>query len=235
LKNKINKIQKPNGEFDKKYFSLGYPFILGIDEAGRGALAGPVVSCGFLAAKKDLEFLKKLEVNDSKLISIDNRLIIYNELIKSGMKFYISIIDNKIIDKINILQATLQSFQEISEFFLNFKCFILADGNKFFQNCPIPYETVIKGDSKSLVIAAASIIAKVTRDNLMSHEMNDLYPEYNFIKHKGYATLEHRENILKYGISKIHRLSFLKNMNLQNDNILFDIKDKQGELFNEKI
>ena len=165
LKNKINNIQKPNGEFDLTYFSLGYPFLLGIDEAGRGALAGPVVSCGILVSKNDLEFLKQLEVNDSKLLSYDKRLMIYNELIKSDLKYHISIIDNKVIDKINILQATLKSFKEITNFFLNFKCFILADGNKFFKNCTMPYETVIKGDSKSLVIAAASIIAKVTRDN----------------------------------------------------------------------
>lgn len=213
VKNISNKVDKPNIDFDNKYFELGYDFLLGIDEVGRGALAGPVVSCGILVNKTDLTFLMSLNVNDSKKISKIQRENIYYLIENSNISYYISVVDNKTIDKINILQATLNSFKEITNYFHSFKCFILADGNKFFQDCQLPYETVVKGDSKSIVIATASIIAKVYRDKLMSDKLHNLYPVYNFAKHKGYATTEHIEKIKENGYSDIHRLTFLKKLN----------------------
>lgn len=217
---------------------MGYDFLLGIDEVGRGALAGPVVSCGVLVNINDLSFLEALNVNDSKKISEYNREIIYDSIKNSNIKYQISIIDNKTIDKINILQATLKSFKEITDFFLNFKCFILADGNKFFQNCPIPYETVIKGDSQSVVIAAASIIAKVYRDKLMSVDINKIYPHYHFEKNKGYATQDHLNSIIEFGYSDIHRLTFLKKLNEKHnlnfkDEIFRDSKKVKNTTQNE--
>lgn len=216
--------QLPNGNLELSYFSNRYETLLGIDEVGRGCLAGPVVSCGILAERVDVLYLKSLGVQDSKKITSRKREEIAEKIKNSGVEFFTSIIGNQKIDETNILQSTLLSFQEVCENFKHRNPFVLVDGNQFIKNSGLEFQTIIKGDQKSVIVAAASIIAKVTRDKLMSEEYHYQYPAYNFEKHKGYGTKEHISSILTNGYSPLHRLSFLKKINtkIEKENTLFD-------------
>ena len=183
--------------------------ICGIDEAGRGPLAGPVVASCVMLNQND--FLA--EINDSKKLSKNLRKKIYNDL-KNNCKFGIGVVDEKIIDKINILEATklamLQAYQDFCKKYDLFPKIILVDGNfKPFnlQDELLQIEPIIKGDQKSYSIASASIIAKEYRDEIMLN-YHQKFPVYNFDKHNGYGTKNHLENIKKYGICDIHRKTF---------------------------
>ena len=189
--------------YEKKLWSSGINNIAGIDEAGRGPLAGPVVAASVILP---VDYYNS-EIKDSKKLTPKKRDKLFEVITRDAVSYGIGIVDNYEIDRINILEATMKAMQ-ISINNLNvIPDYILVDGNHFF-NCEINYKLIIKGDSKSLSIAAASILAKVTRDRLMNdYTIN--YPEYNFSKHKGYGTKEHINLIKKFGKSPIHRKSFL--------------------------
>lgn len=179
----------------------GFKIIAGIDEAGRGPLAGPVVASAVILKRTD--FIERID--DSKKLSPGQRLRAYYEILNKAV-IGTGIISNEIIDEINIYKATLMAMEEAV---LNLKVspdYILIDGN-MKPKVACHSLSIIKGDSKSLSIASASIIAKVTRDNIMM-EYDKSYPEYGFARHKGYPTKEHVKRIKEYGLSPIHRKSF---------------------------
>lgn len=191
-------------KFEKEYYSKGFQSIAGIDEAGRGPLAGPVVAAAVILPKGLL-----IEgVNDSKKISEKKREKLYDEIIKQAIAWGVGIKDNCVIDKINILEATRLAMHEAIENLQIKPDFIFIDAEKKVNTNGIPYLPIIKGDALSISIAAASIIAKVTRDRMM-REYDKLYPEFGFEKHKGYGTKGHVEALKIYGKTPIHRNSFL--------------------------
>jgi len=185
--------------------------IIGIDEVGRGALCGPVVSCALILHKNISQEKLFDKITDSKKLSEKKRLEL-STIIKKYSKFNIGMSDNMEIDKYNILNATIFSMKRAYRKFENTKFKIKIDGLKTFElNDRTTFH--IKGDQKSVTIAAASIIAKVYRDDLMIKHSSD-YPQYGWIRNKGYGTKEHIDAIQKFGISKHHRKSFIKNLNL---------------------
>lgn len=174
----------------------------GVDEAGRGPLAGPVVAAAVILPERfDIPGL-----DDSKKLTHRQRVEVLERIISSALAFAVGIVHHEEIDRINILRASLQAMEIAVNTLERKPDFLLIDGNQK-TSLPIPQETVIKGDSKCCSIAAASIVAKVRRDELMD-EYHDIYPEYNFRSHKGYPTREHLEAIRKYGPCPIHRRSF---------------------------
>lgn len=174
----------------------------GVDEAGRGPLAGPVVAaCVVLPKGCEVRGL-----NDSKKLSHIQRKRILKEITKKALAFSIGIVEPNEIDRINILRAALQAMEISVKNITDRPDYLLIDGNQR-TSLPMPQETVIKGDSKCASIAAASVIAKVMRDYIME-KYHYMYPEYNFIKHKGYPTKEHFEAIRQHGPCPIHRRSF---------------------------
>ncbi len=194
-------------EIEEKLYSEGANYICGIDEAGRGPLAGPVVVASVILPRESM-----IEgVNDSKKITENKRERVYEEIIKQAISYGVGIIDENKIDEINILQATkLGLTNSIKELKVT-PDIILVDALKGIDTCNIPYQSIIKGDALCYSIAAASIIAKVTRDRIMKG-YDKVYPEYGFATHKGYGTAKHIEAIKEYGICPIHRRSFLKNL-----------------------
>lgn len=193
-------------EFEYEKQKLGYKYICGVDEAGRGPLAGPV-----FAAAVILPLDYEIDgINDSKKLSEKKREQLFDEIIEHAIAYSIKSCDNKIIDEINILQATMLAMKNSVESLSIKPDMVYVDGNRL-PALNVPAEYVIKGDAKSANIAAASILAKVSRDRFMK-EMDAQYPEYCFSKHKGYPTKLHYEKIREYGASNIHRISFLKKM-----------------------
>lgn len=183
--------------------------IIGVDEAGRGPLLGPVVACAMYIVDYNDENFDI--VNDSKKLSEKKRKYLYEYFKNSDkIKYAISLSDEKIIDDINILNATFKAMNEAIEK-LNIDKKIIVDGNQLIRNCKREQECLIKGDSKNLTIALASIFAKVVRDELM-YEYDKKYPNYEICSHKGYGTKKHYEAIQKYGILDIHRKTFLKKL-----------------------
>ena len=183
--------------------------IIGIDEVGRGALCGPVVSCALILHKNISKEKLFDEITDSKKLSEQKRMEI-SMMIKRYSKFNIGISDNIEIDRLNILNATTLSMKRAYSKFKNTNFKIKIDGLKTFElNDRTSFH--VKGDQKSVTIAAASIIAKVYRDYLMIKLSSD-YPQYGWHKNKGYGTKQHILAIKNYGVTKYHRLSFLKNL-----------------------
>ncbi len=179
--------------------------VAGIDEVGRGCIAGPVVAA-VVVIDKNFDIF---DVEDSKIINREKREILYNKIINRSIEYKVSFVDNYEIDIINILSATFKAMNNAIDSLFNKPSFYFIDGNKF--NGKINnYATKIKGDANFVSIASASIIAKVSRDNWMNDYASKIYPEYNFEIHKGYPTKLHFERIEKYGICEIHRKSFLK-------------------------
>lgn len=193
-------------KYEKDAYSKGYKMVAGIDEAGRGPLAGPVVSAAVILPE-DI-FINGL--NDSKKLSAKKRESLYSEILDTCIDHGIGIVDEKCIDGINILNATKKSMS-IAVNALNIKPDMLFIDAVELNEVDIKQLSIIKGDGLSISIAAASIIAKVTRDRIMD-EMHILYPQYGFINHKGYGTKQHMEAIRKYGRCPIHRTSFTKNI-----------------------
>lgn len=192
-------------EYENNLYSQGYNIIAGIDEAGRGPLAGPVVACAVIL-KKD----ERVEgVNDSKKLSPKKRDKLFDEIIDKCVAYGIGIIDNKVIDEINILEATRLAMKQAIENLKVQPDYLLIDAETHIAT-NIPLKGIIKGDSLSQSIAAASIIAKVTRDRMLL-EFDKKYPEYVFSKHKGYGTALHIAKIKEYGLTDIHRKTFCKN------------------------
>ena len=181
----------------------GYKLIAGVDEAGRGPLAGPVFAAAVILPEGCI-----IEgIDDSKKLSEKKREQLFDEICEKAIAYSIQSIDEKTIDKVNILNAVFLAMNNAVDNLSPSPDYVIVDGN-IIKGMTLPHETVIKGDANSISIAAASILAKVSRDRLIK-ELSDKYPEYNLAKHKGYGTKEHIEAIKKYGPSEIHRLSFL--------------------------
>ncbi|MGG7033645.1 MAG: ribonuclease HII [Flavobacterium sp.] len=175
----------------------------GTDEAGRGCLAGPVTAAAVLLPE---DFANEL-LNDSKQLSEKNRDLLAPIIKEQAISFSVTHLEPIIIDEINILNASIKAMQE-SVLKLNpLPEYLIVDGNRFKTIPNIPHSCIIKGDSKYLSIAAASILAKTYRDEYMN-QIHEEFPMYNWKKNKGYPTKEHREAIRKYGITKYHRMSF---------------------------
>ncbi len=209
---RLNEIQK----IEKELYSQGITSICGIDEAGRGPLAGPVVVASVIMPQNSM-----IEgVNDSKKVSEKKREILYEQIKEEAIAYGVGIIDQKRIDEINILNATKEgltiSIKELEKDLQEKKRgfekpdIILVDALTKINTDGISYRSIIKGDAKSYSIAAASIIAKVTRDRIM-RQWDEVYPQYGFEKHKGYGTALHIAAIKEYGPSPLHRKTFIKN------------------------
>jgi len=193
--------------FDKQFTDKGL-LPVGIDEAGRGPLAGPVVAAAvILPAGIEIPFL-----NDSKKLTQKKREELFNLIKQQALGYSINIVDAQTIDKLNILQASLLAMKNALQSLKQLPMLCLVDGNQKIETS-IKQITVVGGDAKSAAIAAASILAKVTRDNLMD-DYAKLYPQYGFDKHKGYGTKLHIEALKKHGKCPIHRESFAPVKNL---------------------
>lgn len=197
----------PDYEFEKAAVNSGFSCICGVDEAGRGPLAGPV--CAAAVILPEGAVIEGLD--DSKKLTEKKREKLYDIIKETAVAYSVAYGTLEEIETVNILEATYLAMNRAIEG-LNVKPdFALIDGNRAPRGIKIPCETIVKGDSKSMSVAAASVLAKVTRDRLML-EYDKKYSEYNFKKHKGYGTKEHTELIKQYGPCEIHRLSFLKNI-----------------------
>ena len=191
---------------EKQLYDKGFEYICGIDEAGRGPLAGPVVVAGVIMPKDSM-----IEgVNDSKKVSEKKREKLYDVILEEAISYSVAIIGQDVIDEINILNATKQGVTKVVEELDVKPNLILVDALTHINTKGIPYDSIIKGDAKCYNIAAASIIAKVTRDRIM-REWDEIYPQYGFINHKGYGTAKHIEVLKEYGPCPIHRRTFIKN------------------------
>ena len=212
--------------FEREYWGKGETRIAGVDEAGRGPLAGPVVAAAVIF-NPDC-YIEG--VNDSKVLLPEEREELYNKIIAEALTFGVGIVQHSVIDEINILQATYKAMHEAVRRLSIIPSLQLIDGNRFLDN-GIPYRTIIDGDALSFSIAAASIIAKVTRDRLMV-EYDSQYPGYGFARHKGYATKEHREAIDRLGYCDIHRRSFHLRCQYELD---FDSVPTTPEFYDDRI
>lgn len=191
--------------FERQAIQEGFSMIAGVDEAGRGPLAGPVVAAAVILPNGLL-----IEgVNDSKKLSETQRERLFDEIKDKALSYGIAAVDEKRVDEINILNATKKAMADAISQLMPVPDCILLDAVKL-ENITVKQVPIIKGDSLSLSIAAASILAKVTRDRLL-REYDSEYPEYGFAIHKGYGTPQHISAIKKFGICPIHRLSFIKN------------------------
>lgn len=196
----MNSFQK----IEKEILSKGYKLIAGVDEAGRGPLAGPVVAAAVIFSEET--FIEG--INDSKKLSIKEREELEIEIKNKALAYSISVVNEKGIDNLNILRASLLAMKNA---ILNLELkpdFILVDG-KFELDLEIENRAIVKGDAKCFSIAAASILAKTYRDRLMS-EYSQKFPQYKFHKNKGYPTKEHIKAILEFGPCEIHRKKFLR-------------------------
>ena len=191
-------------DYEIKHRSIGRKFVVGLDEAGRGPLCGPVVAAAVILKKGD-----KIEgVNDSKKLSEKKREALFEEIKERAVAWSVGIVDEKTIDEINILEATRLAMKKAVEGLSQKPDYALVDAEKKVP-IDVPYTPIIKGDALSESIAAASIIAKVTRDHMVI-ELDKQYPEYNFAKNKGYGTKQHTDAIKQYGLCPAHRRSFCK-------------------------
>ncbi len=192
----------PMLEVEQFFWDRGMIHVAGVDEAGRGPLAGPVVAASVIF--RSGEMIE--EVDDSKKLSEQKREGLFEEIRKMAVGMGISVVDAATIDRLNILQASVLAMRQAVEAMTVKPDIILADGNSF-RHETMKYENIIDGDAKCFSIAAASIVAKVTRDRLML-QYDEQYPGYGFSQHKGYATKEHLDAIKSLGMCEIHRRSF---------------------------
>ena len=186
----------------KNNFS-GYQFEAGTDEAGRGCLSGPVVAAAVILP---LDYHNKL-LNDSKQLSEAKRKKLRPIIEKDALAFGVSFINEKEVDQLNVLQASITGMQRAISMMSITPEYIIVDGNKFKHYKDVPFETIVKGDAKYLSIAAASVLAKTYRDDFME-KIHKEFPFYNWKNNKGYPTKEHRKAIQEYGITKYHRKTF---------------------------
>ncbi len=192
-------------QIENQIHSNGFNNICGIDEAGRGPLAGPVVVAGVV-----MPFNSMIEgVNDSKKVSEKKRELLYDQIIDQAISYSIAVVEQDVIDEINILNATKLGVTKVIDELSIRPDLVITDALEHIDTRGVPYEAFIKGDAKCYSIAAASIIAKVTRDRIM-REWDEVYPQYNFAQHKGYGTAKHIEAIKECGLCPIHRRSFTK-------------------------
>ena len=198
-------------EFDAQIAAQGYPLVCGVDEAGRGPLAGPVVAAAVILPPQEqlLERWPQLaQLNDSKKLSEKMRELLYPQIIEKALAYKVVMVGPQTIDELNILNATLLGMRQAVEGLAVRPGLALIDGNR----CPemeIPAQSVVKGDARSASISAASILAKVSRDRYMEQLAKE-YPQYQLEKHKGYPTKLHYALLDEYGIQPFYRRSFLK-------------------------
>ena len=193
-------------EIEKILKGKGYSYIAGVDEAGRGPLAGPVYAAAVILPD-DAELTG---INDSKKLTPKKREELFEKITEIAVSYSIFSVDEKEIDEINILNATHKAMNGAVNGLSQKPDYVIIDGNSI-KGMELPHQTVVKGDAKSISIAAASILAKVARDRYID-EMGKVYPEYGFENHKGYGTKAHTDAILKYGVCPIHRRTFLKKL-----------------------
>ncbi len=192
-------------EFDRKLKQNYGEFLAGADEAGRGPLAGPVC-CAAVVLKQDVNIEG---LNDSKKLTEKKREALFDKVIENCLSYSIVFVDNKTIDEINILKASLLGMKQAAESLETKPDILLIDGNFAVETDLCKAVAVVKGDGKSAAIAAASILAKVSRDRYMK-QLDLEFPEYGFAKHKGYPTKAHYQAVDQHGITKYHRKTFLK-------------------------
>lgn len=197
----------PDYSIENQLRNEGYNTVCGVDEAGRGPLAGPVCAAAVILPENTVI----CGLDDSKKLSEKKREALFDVIKQKAVSYSIALIDNHRIDEINILEATFEAMEIAVNGLETASDCAIIDGNRTPKHLKIPSISVVKGDSKSMSVAAASVLAKVTRDRLM-FEMAKKYPQYQFEKHKGYGTALHRELIRTYGACEIHRLTFLKNI-----------------------
>ena len=207
MKEKEEERLKQLKQIEEEIYNTGVETICGIDEAGRGPLAGPVVVAAVIMPRDS--FIEG--VNDSKKVSEKKRELLYDLITKEAIAWGVGIIDQKEIDRINILNATKEGLTTAIKNLEVKPDRIIVDALKGIDTLGIPYTSIIKGDAKYYSIAAASIIAKVTRDRIM-RQWDEIYPQYGFEKHKGYGTAMHMQAIREYGLCPLHRRSFTKNI-----------------------
>lgn len=208
----MNKAEIDWLEYENRAYDNGYKTVCGVDEAGRGPLAGPVFAAAVVLRKGQI-----IEgVNDSKKLSEKKREALFDKIKEEALYYCISLVDEKTIDDVNILNATFIAMNNVINGLAVKPDYALIDGNKIPRGIDIDCEAVVKGDSKSASVAAASILAKVSRDRYML-AMAEKYPQYKFEKHKGYGTKLHYEMLDEYGPSEIHRKSFLKTWYAKNE------------------
>lgn len=200
------KRQEEMREIERRLKNNGYGLVAGVDEAGRGPLAGPVYAAAVILPDN----VRIDGINDSKKLSEKRRGELFEKITEAAVAYAVCSVDEKEIDEINILNATHKAMNGAVEALAVRPDYVIVDGNSI-KGMEIPHETVVKGDAKSISIAAASILAKVSRDRYIT-QMAEKYPQYGFEKHKGYGTKAHTEAILKYGVSPIHRKTFLKKL-----------------------
>lgn len=196
----------PDYSFEEAARAKGFSFVCGVDEAGRGPLAGPVCAAAVILPVG----CEIIGLNDSKKLSEKKREALFLEIKEKALAWSVAFADEKEIDSLNILQATFLAMRRAVEGLSVKPDYALIDGNRM-PPLAAAGEPVVKGDSRSMSIAAASVLAKVSRDHVML-QLDKQYPQYGFSKHKGYGTALHYEKINEYGVSPIHRLSFLKNL-----------------------
>jgi len=224
-------MKHPNFSEERKLHKLGYKRIVGLDEAGRGALSGPVVAAAVMIEISNFQFpiskqfpisnFQFSKIKDSKKLSPKQREIFYKIITRVPfIKWGIGRVSEKVIDRINILEATKLAMKKAvkkiipnSQFPIPKRIFLILDGNMKL-NLKVPQKSIVKADEKVISCAVASIIAKVYRDRIM-RKYNKKYPQYNFVQHKGYGTKEHFKMLKKYGPCKIHRRSFKPIKNLR--------------------
>lgn len=194
-------------EYDKAYREKhGIEYLAGVDEAGRGPLAGPVFAAAVILPP-DFEIEG---INDSKKLSEKKREALYDIIVKNALCYAVCTAEVPMIEEINILNATMFAMRSAVEKLSYIPQRILIDGNRAPKDLILPHETLVKGDGTSQSVAAASILAKVSRDRFCKEVLEKNYPEYEFAKHKGYGTKLHFEKIVEFGPCPEHRLSFLK-------------------------
>ena len=211
-------------KFDRKYLNKDVKYLAGVDEAGRGPLAGPVVAAAVIFNKNT----QIKGINDSKLLSEKQRENLFDKIIAKSLAYSVSVVDVSVIDDINILNASLRAMKQAVDKLTLKPDLVLVDGNRIFQS-DIPVIPIVKGDTKSYCIAAASILSKVTRDRLMKNLARE-FPNYLWESNKGYPTRKHREIIKQIGPSPLHRKTFLKKILSEQQILKFSkIEEKIGQ------
>lgn len=203
-------------KYEKEAYDEGYQYIIGLDEAGRGPMAGPLVVGGVIFPQGYYNDA----INDSKQLSEKKREELYDLIIENALAYQIEIIDVEEVDRLNVYQASKKGMLDAIQHISIHPDFALSDAMPLGDT--IPHEAIVKGDSLSMSIAAASILAKVTRDRIMK-EYDKVYPEYGFAKHKGYPTKQHKEALHQFGVTPIHRKTFKPVMNMLNEQMKLDI------------
>lgn len=200
----MNRFEKPTFAYEQKAHAEGFLTVAGVDEAGRGPLCGPVVAAAVILPPD----LPDLGINDSKKLSEKKREALFDAICQNALSFGVGQASPEEIDRLNILGATMLAMNRAADSLSLRPDLLLIDGN-CSRSIRYPAQTLVKGDSKSLSIAAASILAKVTRDRIL-YDLAEIYPQYHLEKHKGYPTAEHIALLRRFGPCEIYRKSFLR-------------------------